>query len=415
MTWWKTGLFFFLICLFPVAMMAQEKEGALEGAKWVYLSWEENLDAAWYEVEIYPVKTVFGRREKKEPVYKNRRVFRSGMICPASVLTEYSHRGELYFRVRPIDAYGVPFGDYGEEKKLKEAAVALPKLAPLRRENTADSRNVLYPAYAFLRIPGAVSYDVAVYEEKPDVGNAVPLWTERVSIPSAFDTEPRFSKIYWQVRGVDGRGKTVGEWSDVYETEGMDFTCSVAVFGDSITHGGGLLTYGPLDKAYNYTTYLTFPVLNLGRSGDTTQDMVNRFDRDTAPFSLKYILILGGTNDLRLGYPGATVIDNLQKLQRKCEERNITPVFLTLPPIHPTMIEEGYGVTQVDDHWMDTWHEINAWIRRQKHIDVASLFEDAPLSPTLSVDGLHPDWRAKKRMGEYINQECRRRGVGNRK
>ena len=47
-------------------------------------------------------------------------------------------------------------------------------------------------------------------------------------------------------------------------------------FGDSISHGGGHLSFGPADWAYSYAYYLDFPTINLSCSGDTSETMVQR-------------------------------------------------------------------------------------------------------------------------------------------
>lgn len=73
----------------------------------------------------------------------------------------------------------------------------------------------------------------------------------------------------------------------------------VAVYGDSISHGGGHLSFGPADLAYSYESYLDFPTINLSESGDTSEAMVMRFEKDVLPFSPEYLLIMGGTNSLR--------------------------------------------------------------------------------------------------------------------
>lgn len=57
-----------------------------------------------------------------------------------------------------------------------------------------------------------------------------------------------------------------------------------AVYGDSISHGGGHLSFGPADLAYSYESYLDFPSINLSQSGDTSEAMVMRFEKDVLPF-----------------------------------------------------------------------------------------------------------------------------------
>ena len=68
----------------------------------------------------------------------------------------------------------------------------------------------------------------------------------------------------------------------------------------SATAAEGCLTVrrtGP----YNYAYYLDFPTINMSRSGDKTDDLLRRFDADVLPFHVRYLLIMGGTNNLRCG------------------------------------------------------------------------------------------------------------------
>lgn len=177
-------LFIFCLGLYPLFAVIANGEAKEDGL--VYLPWKENIEAAWYDIEIYPARTVFGRLERKPAIYKNRHVFRSGLICPASILTEYKGQGELYWRMRPIDAYGAVMGEWGEGRKLKESVIYLHRKAPIQRPES-KTKNLLYPVYSFLRMPGAVSYEVAVYHEKPTEDDTPPDWTERTSVPSVFD------------------------------------------------------------------------------------------------------------------------------------------------------------------------------------------------------------------------------------
>lgn len=80
------------------------------------------------------------------------------------------------------------------------------------------------------------------------------------------------------------------------------------ILGDSISHGGGRMSYSPADWPYNYAYYLDFPTMNMSRSGDETGDLLRRFDADVLPFHVQYLLIMGGTNNLRGGGTAEKVI-----------------------------------------------------------------------------------------------------------
>lgn len=376
-----------------------------ETEKLVYLPWQEDLDAVWYQVKIYPLYQERKHWIEGKAIYKNRKVFRSGVIFPASILEQYKNDEDMYWSVCPINANGVISGPYSEGRKLSETMVLLERVAPIRRPKSS-TKGLLYPTYSFLRIPNAVSYEVAVYDHRPTTDDELPIWSDMTSLPTVFDHEPRFESVYWRVRGLDVSGNPVGTWSMTYQTIGVDASCDVGILGDSISHGGGLMAYAPTDKEYNYMSYLSFPVMNMARSGDTSDDLANRFDRDTKIFKGKYLLIMGGTNDLRLGLSAKHVIRNMERIKEKCDNRGIIPVFLTILPTNPATIEEFYGMTTVGEEAEKEREILNRWIRSELHIDTASLFEgNGPLLPIWSVDGLHPDRKAKEKMGRYIDKE----------
>jgi lysophospholipase L1-like esterase len=213
--------------------------------------------------------------------------------------------------------------------------------------------------------------------------------------------------FYWRVRGIAADGITpVGHYSDA-QTFLTDPQAGwkVAIYGDSISHGGGHISFGPADWEYSYAFYLRFPTINLSKSGDTSSSMVDRFDEDVLPFHPHYLLIMGGSNSLRGGVPANEVIDDLKTLQIKCQENNITPIFLTLPPINPENIKRAFDQDTVED-WQLQFAAVNAYIRGNfLYIDIAKAMEepDGMLLTTYGLDGLHPDVEGKKIMADTIN------------
>lgn len=165
------------------------------------------------------------------------------------------------------------------------------------------------------------------------------------------------------------------------------------------------MSFSPSDFAYSYSTYIKVPTVNLSESGDTSEMLVDRFERDVLPFHLKTLLIMGGTNSLRDGVDPEDVIDDMKKLQELCRENGITPVLMTLAPINPANIQRAFDEDS-DPHWQEAFTKVNTFIRSQPHIDVAAPFEamGTELPTEMALDGLHGDVTMKKIMGETINQ-----------
>lgn len=369
----------------------------------LHLSWKPDYDAVKYDV-------TFSRRDqgKMEGTWKTT-AYMSDMLLPES--GQFKDLQELYWQERPLDFDGYPIGAESGPRPLESSVTPVSRNAPLPRLDRSGERGgaLLYPVYSYIGNPGASSYEIEVLSAYPEntegtahsmyrIGGGDFLYTD------FYDDTPRFGTWYWRVRGKDEEGNPVGQWSlpqkRQFSTEGY----TIGLFGDSITHGGGRMSYGPNDLEYSYGHYLDFDTINLGDSGNTSHDMVERFDRDVLPFHLKYLLILGGSNSLRGGVPAEEVIRDLQEIQQKCRDHNIVPILLTLPPINPSSIDKVFHEPTAEG-WEEAFRKVNAFIRTQPHIDTAAAFLYDNLMPEyLALDGLHGDVEAKKRMADMINR-----------
>lgn len=369
----------------------------------LHLSWKPDYDAVKYDV-------TFSRRDqgKMEGTWKTT-AYMSDMLLPES--GQFKDLQELYWQERPLDFDGYPIGAESGPRPLESSVTPVSRNAPLPRPDRSGERGgaLLYPVYSYIGNPGASSYEIEVLSAYPEntegtahsmyrIGGGDFLYTD------FYDDTPRFGTWYWRVRGKDEEGNPVGQWSlpqkQQFSTEGY----TIGLFGDSITHGGGRMSYGPNDLEYSYGHYLDFDTINLGDSGNTSHDMVERFDRDVLPFHLKYLLILGGSNSLRGGVPAEEVIRDLQEIQQKCRDHNIVPILLTLPPINPSSIDKVFHEPTAEG-WEEAFRKVNAFIRTQPHIDTAAAFLYDNLMPEyLALDGLHGDVEAKKRMADMINR-----------
>lgn len=377
--------------------------GTVSAEGLLHLSWKPDYDAVKYDV-------TFSRRDhgKMTGTWKTT-AYMSDMLLPES--GQFKDLAGLYWQERPLDFDGYPIGAESSSRPLESSVTPVFRNAPLPRPDRSGERGgaLLYPVYSYIGNPGASSYEIEVLSAYPEntegtghsmyhIGGGDFLYTD------FYDDTPRFGTWYWRVRGKDEEGNPVGQWSlpqkRQFSTEGY----TIGLFGDSITHGGGRMSYGPNDLEYSYGHYLDFDTINLGDSGNTSHDMVERFDRDVLPFHLKYLLILGGSNSLRGGVPAEEVIRDLQEIQQKCRDHNIVPILLTLPPINPSSIDKVFHEPTAEG-WEEAFRKVNAFIRTQPHIDTAAAFLYDNLMPEyLALDGLHGDVEVKKRMADMINR-----------
>ena len=207
---------------------------------------------------------------------------------------------------------------------------------------------------------------------------------------------------YWQVRVVNKNHKPLSDWS---EKKFFTVTAPVkfAVLGDSISHGGA--NYIPAGQlSCQWETYSAVPIKNLARSGDTTQQMLDRFDSDVLPFKPQVLVIMGGVHDIRTGASAEDVIKNLSALRDKCLANDITPVFSALTSMNPELIHKR-GILLTDGDWRAAREQVNLWIKSTPYfVDATEALTDefGYLRAEFTPDGLHPALRGKKILGEAI-------------
>ena len=378
------------------------------------LQWRERLDAVRSEVEILDGIPARLDPDKPSPdaIYRNGHVYGSAILLPMGELKGKKTQPLLYYRVRAYDLDGNPVGSYSQLQPVSGSLQKVTRNAPVPRNSTMEDINgseLLYPVYAYTGNPGATQYEVEVTDHRPENPHGTApsryrVFAQTTKLTDLYDEKPRIGTYYWRVRGMDDDGNPVGEWS-----EAQKFTTlpkpgiKVGIYGDSISHGGGHLSYSPVDYAYSYSHYLEFPTVNLSESGDTSAMMLERFDRDVPAFRLKYLLIMGGTNSLRAGVPAEDVIHDLDAIGEKARERGITPIYLTLPPINPDNIQKAFDEPTYEN-WRQSFAQVNAYIRSRDHIDVAAQFDQQADLPTeLALDGIHGDWNMKLTMAQANN------------
>lgn len=382
------------------------------------LRWDKNFEAIAYEMEIFQQYPTDCDPDDTD----NRAVFRTPYIFmnaynPLLIDITSVPRGEtlLWWRVRALGLNQQPIGPFSEPAALYISDVVPPVNAPpvhLANYNDGHGTTLLYPVYNWVRLTAAASFEVQVFNNDPDnVPAAQPIATLSTEASEIYDPDPRYSNepFYWRVRALNGDGSPQGVWSDTstFRTS-PDDDWSVAVFGDSISHGGGHISYSPADFEYSWLAHLAFPAVNLSQSGNLTEDMLARFDKDVLPFHPHYLLIMGGSNDLRAAYSVADVIANMEGIKEKCRQNAIKPIFLTLPPINPENIKRAFD-EDTDPDWPEKFALFNDYLRQQPHIDTAKALEayspDGLLPDWLGIDGLHEDVIGKELMAARINAE----------
>ena len=257
----------------------------------------------------------------------------------------------------------------------------------------------LYPTYAWETLPNTEFYQVQIFRDNKlirELNN-----TEAFNKVTDLNPYTEAGEYFWRVRVVDKKNNPLSDWSaKSYFT--VETPVTFAVLGDSLSHGGA--NFIPASQlAGQWQTFCNVPVKNLARSGDTTLQMLERFDNDVLPFKPKVLIILGGTNDIRIGSTADDVIKYLIVIREKCIENNITPVLVTIPPMNEKIMRSR-GIFVTDNDWRTERTKINSWIIQNGGIEISRELVDfsEELREDLTPDGLHPNTRGKISIGKAI-------------
>jgi lysophospholipase L1-like esterase len=159
----------------------------------------------------------------------------------------------------------------------------------------------------------------------------------------------------------------------------------VVFFGDSITELWKLADF-----------FANRPYINRGISGETTSQMLVRFQSDVIKLRPKVVVILGGINDLsRNTGPKTlkTIQGNLASMVTLARDNGIYVVLASLLPVR--------DYDTANDSRSDQIRRINRWIKKYAtehgvtYLDYYSAMADGKglLKDELSNDGLHPNSR----------------------
>lgn len=396
-----------LMCLFAGMMTPQqaaaESTAAVQGQETRDLRfvWEVVPGAVQYEFVL-----LSGPEDKKENVLvRCREIYTNGLALD---VRRFGNKVQsCYWKVCALDYKGNYLGRFTSPKPVQGTAEVNPVAPRATTEFNKMDYMPMYPVYSWIPQPGATSHEVEVYRKKAEGDVKIrSMGAGEYDVYECYGyTYP--GDYYWRVRSVYPNG-TKSSWSEpsAFKIEGTP--APIAALGDSITHGGGVMSVPPGYLMYDWETYCQVPVKNLGVSGDTTAAMLARFEDDVLPWKPRLLLIMGGVNDFREGTMGWDTVQNLAAMSEKCHAYGIIPVFLTATPINAELMVRripGIAVPPVD--WQEHQRYINNWVLQQPYsLDVSSVLTDEAgnLKAEYTTDGLHPDYFGKKYIGEAVGR-----------
>jgi lysophospholipase L1-like esterase len=402
-----------LVCFMIVLLVCQSEQGKVQAdiddARKVRIVWDAQPDAVMYELLITKQPPDHAEQSTlPEPILIRQDIYTAGVELDAAALD--AELNSLWWQVRALNVEVQPISEFSQPQLLSEG-----EINPISPLPTAYLERFpfgkLYPAYSWIPVLNAASYEVQVLSAKPEIdqGSVALVRKYEVSGSGAFDCydEAAYTEegtYWWRVLAKNADNKPIGQWSPALSFQVQRQGVPIALFGDSVTHGGGAISNPPSDPAYDLTSYAGMPIKNLGRSGDTVAGMVDRFDHDVLPFSPPVLVILGGINDIRAGMSADEVIEHLTAIKSQCLSHGIVPVFVTLTPINPTGIKNAFD-EETSPEWRSQWEQANQWIMEQEHhVDVTPMFSqpDGLMPTALATDGLHPDTVGKAMIGSAV-------------
>lgn len=175
----------------------------------------------------------------------------------------------------------------------------------------------------------------------------------------------------------------------------------VVFFGDSITDVWGRLSdTGPFFPGK--------PYINRGIGGETTPQMLVRFEQDVVHLHPAAVVILAGTNDIA-GNTGPTtpqsIEDNFTAMTELAQASHIKVVLASITPADHYNWKPGVNpVSEI--------RELNAWMKQFcaahgcTYLDYYSAMSDAKGSmlPGYSKDGVHPTAKGYSVMAPLAEQ-----------
>ncbi len=149
-------------------------------------------------------------------------------------------------------------------------------------------------------------------------------------------------------------------------------------------------------------------VLVRGVNGEFTGEMVRRFARDVLQAEPRYVIILGGTNDLGANIPPSQIFRNLVNLYDQAQAAFINPVAVTVPSLRVTDEIQEAEFLRTHVAWrVELNHSIQDYCRTS-NIPCVDLFsntieeESSMLLAQYSNDGVHLSTQGYELLGQLL-------------
>ena len=183
---------------------------------------------------------------------------------------------------------------------------------------------------------------------------------------------------------------------------------NIGVWGDSITHGScdgeALGWVGRIRRALPADDYNH--IYNFGICGDTSDDLINRFDVELAAIHPEKVIFAVGINDSKFPEGSDTHLVSLETYEQNLWQ------LIEKTRVHTDVITI-VGATKVDNEWRSArgsrfmneeiakFNEVMKKVADENNLDYIDVFETLDPATDLA-DGLHPNAQGYDKMFEVI-------------
>ena len=202
--------------------------------------------------------------------------------------------------------------------------------------------------------------------------------------------------------------KTISEWSDFSRYQEDNAMLEPPPSGQKRVVFFGSSSIDNWGRRFDSTFFPGKPYINRGISGETTPQMVLRFQRDVVALKPAAVVFLGGTNDIA-GNNGPMTLDrtedNIHTMAAIAEANGIKMILasqlpVTVFPWRTCMRPEAELLA------LTAWEKNFAAEHHLGFIDfyAALAGSDGSFRPGLSSDGAHPDKKAYEIMAPIVER-----------
>ncbi len=162
---------------------------------------------------------------------------------------------------------------------------------------------------------------------------------------------------------------------------------TVVCFGDSITAGFGL----DPDEAFPaiLERELTWPVINAGRSGDTTREALDRIGEDVLQHDPKLVVIEFGGNDFFQRLPKEQTLRNFDRIVSRIQKQG---AIVAIAEVRVGFLQDVYG------------RGLKEIARRRKAAYIPDILDNILADPGLKIDQFHPNAEGQELIAKKIKK-----------